>query len=150
MDKCSKVAALYVAALKGIYLIEQHCHWTTQGDDFYGDHLMFQRLYESAQEDVDAAAEKFIGLFGVECMDYATQADLLHKVLLKYEDIEEPIKKCLAVEMEFCKFSKAAYDCFEKEGTMTLGLDDLIMSIASKREESLYLLRQAQGEGTSD
>jgi DNA-binding ferritin-like protein len=145
MDKCEKVAALYVAALKGIYLIEQHSHWTTQGNDFYGDHLMFQRLYEAAQEDLDLAAEKFIGLFGVDCLDYSMQADLVHKVLLKYKGVEDPLNKCIAVEEEFVKFSKAAYDCFEKEGKMTLGLDDMVMSIASKREESLYLLRQAKG-----
>lgn len=150
MDKCSKVAALYVATLKAIYLIEQHCHWTTKGNDFYGDHLMFQRLYESAQEDTDLAAEKFIGVFGLDCMDYATQVDLLNKVLLKYKNIEDPVDCCLKIEMDFLKFSQAAYDCFKQEETMTLGLDDMIMSIASSREESVYLLKQAQGDGTSE
>lgn len=146
MDKCSKVAALYVATLKAIYLIEQHCHWTTKGDDFYGDHLMFQRLYESAQENVDLAAEKFIGIFGLDCLNYEMQTDLLHKVLLKYKSIENPVDCCLQIEMDFLKLSQAAYDCFKKEETMTLGLDDMIMSVASNREESVYLLRQAKGE----
>ena len=146
MEKSIKVAALYIATLKALYLIEQHCHWTTKGNDFYGDHLMFQRLYESAQEDVDLAAEKFIGVFGLECLDYTMQADLLNKVLLKYKDIEDPVSCCLKIEQDFIKFSQSAYDCFKEEETMTLGLDDMVMSIASSREESVYLLKQAQGE----
>lgn len=147
MDKNVKVAALYVATLKAIYLIHQQNHWLTKGNDFYGDHLLFQRIYESAQEDVDGAAEKMVALFGDECLDYTLQADLLNKVLLKYSDLcDDPIACSLAIEQDFIKFSKVAYDHFEKEGVMTLGLDDFIMATASSREESVYLLTRAQGK----
>ena len=71
-------------------------------------------------------------------------AELLNKVLLKFKNLEgSPLEMSLAIENEFLAFSKSAYDCFEKEGNMTLGLDDLIMSIASNRETSVYLLKQA-------
>lgn len=145
MDKCYKVAALYIATLKGVALIHLHSHWTTKGITFYGNHLLFERLYQSALEDLDAAAEKFIGLFGSECLDYDLQADLLHKVLLKYKNLEgSPVSMSLACEKDFIKLTKDAYNCFEEEGRMTLGLDDLLMSIASQREESVYLLQQTQ------
>jgi len=143
MDKCVQVAALYVATLKAIALIHQHNHWTTNGEMFYGEHLLFERLYDATLENLDLAAEKFIGIFGDECMNYDFQADLLHKVLLRYRNLEgSPVEMSLAVEKAFLKFSKEAYDCFEQEGKMTLGLDDMIMSIASKSEESVYLLKQ--------
>ncbi len=143
MDKCSKVAALYIASLKGMALIHQHSHWTTKGIAFYGDHLLFERLYDSALEDLDLAAEKFMGLLGDDCLNYDLQADLLSKVLLKYKDLEgSPLEMSLNVEKDFIKFSKEAYDCFEREGRLSLGLDDMIMAIASKREESVYLLQQ--------
>jgi hypothetical protein len=51
----------------------------------------------------------------------------------------------LAIEKDFIKFSKAAYECFERENTMTLGLDDFIMATSSEREEAMYLLTRAQG-----
>lgn len=143
MDKCSKTAALYVASLKALSLIHQHSHWTTKGNDFYGDHLLFERIYKSALDNLDLAAEKFIGLFGAECLDYQFQAELLNKVLLKYKGLNgEPLEMSLAVEKDFLKLSKDAYNCFEDEGKLTLGLDDMVMAIASDREGAVYLLRQ--------
>jgi DNA-binding ferritin-like protein len=143
MEKCFKVAALYVATLKAIALIHQHNHWTTRGKMFFGDHLLFEKLYNSAQEDLDLAAEKFMGVFGDECLDYDLQADLLNKVLLKYKNLDgSPAEMSLAAEKDFLKFSQDAYDCFEAEGRMTLGVDDMVMEIASHREESVYHLQQ--------
>jgi len=143
MDKCSNVAALYIATLKAVALIHQHSHWTTKGSNFYGDHLLFMRLYESALENLDTAAEKFMGLFGNKCLGYDMQSDLLHKVLLKYKNLEgSPAEMSLAIEKDFIKFSKDAYNCFDKEGKLSLGLDDMVMAIASQREESVYLLQQ--------
>lgn len=147
MDKCCKVAAVYVAWLKAMSKIHQHNHWTTKGSSFYGDHLLFKRLYDSANEDLDKAAEKFLGVFEEECIDYKLQADLLCKIMHKYDKLDgSPAEMSLAVENDFIKFSKLAYDCFEKEDTLTLGLDDMIMSISNNREESVYLLKQTLSE----
>ena len=147
MDKCVKVAALYIATLKAISLIALHGHWTTRGEMFYGEHLLFERLYKSAFEDLDTAAEKFIGLFGEDCLNYELQADLLNKVILKYKGLEgSPIEMSLAAEKDFIKFSTDAYKCFEKEQKLSLGLDDMVMSIAGKREEAVYLLQQTLRE----
>jgi len=144
MDKCSKTAALYIATVKAIALIHQNSHWTSKGNNFYGDHLLFERIYKSALEDLDLAAEKFIGLFGASCLNYQLQADLLNKILLKYKGLEgEPLAMSLAIEKDFLKLSSDAYNCFEEEGKLTLGLDDMVMAIASNREGSVYLLQQA-------
>ena len=143
MDKCTQVANLLVASLKALSLIHQYNHWTTKGDSFYGDHLLFERVYDSALEDLDLAAEKVIGVFGVEAVDYEMQTDLLNKVLSKYKKLsDDPAQLSLTVEKEFIKLCKDAYDCFEKEEKMTLGLDDMIMSISGNREEAVYLLQQ--------
>jgi hypothetical protein len=150
MEKCFKTAALYIASLKAMALIHQNSHWTTKGNDFYGDHLLFERLYNSTLENLDTAAEKFMGLFGPDCLDYQLQTDLLHQVLLRYKVLEgEPLGMSLAVEKDFIKLSQDAYNCFEDEERLTLGLDDMVMSIASKREEAVYLLQQAL-EGTNE
>lgn len=146
MDKCSKVAALYVATLKAIALIHQHNHWTCKGLAFYAEHQLFERLYNSTLKDVDLAAEKFIGLMGDSVLDYDLQNDLLHKVLSKYSKLEgSPVEMSLAIERDFLKFSREAYSCFEDEGKFeeSLGLDDMVMAIASQREESVYLLQQS-------
>lgn len=144
MDKCSKVGALYVATLKALALIHQHNHWTTRGAAFYGDHLLFERLYNDTLKLLDLAAEKFVGLLGDEVLGFELQAGLLHKVLLKYNNLEgSPVQMSLDAVRDFIKFSKDAYNCFEEEGKLTLGLDDMIMEIASKNEEFVYLLQQS-------
>ena len=136
-------ANLVVATLKTAYNIHQHNHWTTKGIAFYGDHLLFERIYKSTLENLDTAAEKFMGLFGDSCLSYDLQADLLNKVLLKYKNLEgSPVHLSLAAEKDFLKFSTEAYNLFEKEDKLSLGLDDMIMAIASQREESVYLLQQ--------
>jgi DNA-binding ferritin-like protein len=144
MEKSITVGALYISSLKGMALIHQHSHWSTSGIAFYGDHLLFERLYNSALKDLDLAAEKFIGLFGDKVLDYDLQTDLLHKVLLKYNSLEgSPLEMSLKIEKDFLKLSQQSYKVFEDEETLTLGLDDMILSIASQREESVYLLQQA-------
>ena len=143
MDKCLKVAALYIASLKGLVIIHQHNHWTSKGSNFYGNHLLFERIYNSALEDLDLAAEKFIGLFGVECINYDLQTELLNKVLSKYKNATDGgLAMSLVVEKDFIKFSGESYKCFESEGKLSLGLDDMIMAISSTREGSVYLLQQ--------
>jgi DNA-binding ferritin-like protein len=147
MDKCCKVGALYVATLKAIALIHQFNHWTTKGNDFYGDHLLFERLYDEKLDNVDAAAEKFIGLFGAECLDYGLQTQFLNKLLEKYKKLlGEPLAMSLAAEKDFLKLSQDAHNCFDTEGRLTIGLDDTISAIASKSEEAVYLLQQALAE----
>jgi hypothetical protein len=143
MDKSCKIAALYIASLKAMALIHTNSHWTTKGDAFYGDHLLFERLYNSALKDLDLAAEKFVGLFGAECLDYQTQNAFLHKVLSNFNDLEgQPGEMSLAIEEQFLKLNGDAYNYFENEGELTLGLDDALCAIGSSREESVYLLKQ--------
>lgn len=143
MDKCCKVANLYLASLKGLQLIHQHNHWTTKGKNFYSHHLLFERIYDTAVENLDLAAEKFIGVLGDECLDYNMQTELLNKVLEKYKKMcGDEIRMSLAIEKDFLEYSKYTYDCLERENRLSLGLDDMIMSIASEREEAVYLLSQ--------
>jgi DNA-binding ferritin-like protein len=138
------MCALYVATLNAISIIHRQNHWLTKGKTFYGDHLLFERIYDSALEDMDSAAEKFIGIFGDECLDYDMQTDLLNRVLQKYSNLEgSPQQMSLAIERDFIKFSDAIYKLFEEEDKMTMGLDDMLMSIVSNRETSVYLLQQS-------
>lgn len=139
MNELEKLSALYIATLKVMSLTHQHNHWLAKGDTFYADHLLLQRIYESSSQDLDAAAEKMVGLLGDEFMDYTYQANLMFKLFTKYSQLGG-IQSSLQVEKDFVKLSKTVYNAFEKADKMTLGLDDLIMAIADKREEAIYLL----------
>jgi starvation-inducible DNA-binding protein len=36
----------------------QDAHWNVQGDEFYADHLLFERIYTEVQESIDDFAEQ--------------------------------------------------------------------------------------------
>jgi DNA-binding ferritin-like protein len=145
MDKCEKTAALYLASLRTMALIHQQNHWLTKGDSFYGSHLLFERIYDSAQENVDGAAEKLIGLFDIDCDVFCLTTDMMTTLLKKYQEMckSSPLAASLRVEQEFLKLSQEAYDCFKEHDKMTQGLDDFMLATASDREEAIYLLKQA-------
>jgi DNA-binding ferritin-like protein len=143
MAQIHKLANLYVATLRALYLVEQNCHWKTQGLGFYGDHLLFERLYKSSADNADLAAEKMIGVLGDEGLNVQLQTECLHKLLTKYSAGDNCLEVALRMEKDFLTFSQQAYDAFEEADEMTLGLDDMLMEIASKHEEHCYLLQQS-------
>lgn len=150
MERVEELCCYYVALLRSIYLIHQNSHWITSGQSFYGDHLLFERIYKSAAEDADLAAEKFIGLFGSEVIDLHMQAQLIGETLKEFSN-DSPHRCSLNVEKKFLTFSEKFYRILKDEGDkMSLGLDDMLMQIASNREGAVYLLKQTNNETGDD
>ncbi len=135
----------YPAMLRVLYLLHQNNHWTCSGQQFYGNHLLFERLYREAGEDSDAAAEKMIGLFGNDSLNLVKQGQLIGKMIDRYSKKKDYLEISLAGEEDFCRFSKIFIEKLKSEDKLTLGLDDLIMSLASRAEGRVYLLKQALG-----
>ena len=134
--------SLYVSFLRALYHIHQNAHWKTKGPEFYGNHLLFQRLYEATQEHVDQAAEKAVGLFG----DFEDNHDQVKEICNKFnpENFNDNyIQAALKAEQTFLALSQTLYRQIKNLNAMTLGLDDMIMSIASAHEVHVYLLKQA-------
>jgi DNA-binding ferritin-like protein len=147
MDKHIKIAALYIAALEAVALIHTRNHWISKGNAFYGDHLLFERIYKTALEDFDSAAERFVGLFGTDVLDYQTHVALISGVMSKYKLVSgSPAAQSLAAEQGFLKLASDAYKSFEETGHLTLGLEDLMPAISSSRESAIYLLKQKLAE----
>ena len=137
-----ELMAQYVGTLRGLSIVHQQAHWTCQGDTYYGDHLLFDRLYNSVSDNVDTCAEKLVGVFGAEYLELDSHMESAHKFVkfaMKYKELDE---RCMAAEKAFLSFSKELYDNLEKMDALTLGLDDLIMSISSEHETNVYLLGQ--------
>ena len=147
MEKVWQIANLYVATLRAIYLLEQHCHWTVKGAEFFSNHKLFERIYEGTQKDADLAAETMVGCFGCEAIDYNTQCDLIHKIMNKYADLQEkPIEQALALEKDFLALSEKVAKALEAANEMNLGIDDLLTGISNHRQEAVYLLGQVLKE----
>ena len=147
MNSIEELCGYYIALLRTAYLIHQGSHWTSSGSNFYGNHLLFERLYTNSAKDADAAAEKMIGVFGDATLNLSMQAQLIGKMMAKYST-SSPLDNSIKVEKAILEFSDKLYETLEEDGKLSLGLDDFIMSIASNREEAVYLLQQAMKEGS--
>ena len=144
--KTLKALALYLASLQSSTIILQICHWKSVGKSSYSNHLMFERAYGISQDTLDKAAEKFVGIFGSECLDLSLQNDLRAKVLTRYESYDNPenlSKMAILIEKDIIKYSQDLYNLLEKENLLTLGLDDFIMSTSSRHEEIVYFIQQS-------
>ncbi len=144
MNQLQTFCSLYLSFLRAIYLNHQNNHWLAKGSNFYSNHLMFERLYKSAQDNADVAAEKFLTLFGDECITDQSHTQNIVKILNNSKD-DDILASSLKLEKDFLTFSKNFYNFLKSKHTdkLSLGLDDMIMSIASDSEESCYLLSRS-------
>lgn len=148
-DVVVKHLAHLLAYLRSMYLSYQTSHWQTKGPTYYGNHLLFQRLYESVQGEVDALAEKIVGYVGPAGVDLDGQADMIATLSREWSSIADHHRRGLEVEAGFQHHVKSAYDAIKACGMMTLGLDDWLMATANAHETNTYLLQQVLNDGAS-
>lgn len=132
-----------LGCLRAQYLSYQTSHWQVVGQSFYGNHLLFQRLYESVQKQVDELAEKLVGYLGREVVGLDPQIKHISAYTMRWSQIDCHHKRGLQSEADLQAALKRAYDGIKQVNAMTLGLDDWIMATANAHEENEYLLQQA-------
>lgn len=137
-----KHLAHLLSYLRAMYLSYQTSHWQTKGPVYYGNHLLFQRLYESVQAEIDTLAEKMVGYVGPSGVNLDGQIDLITTIAHAFSRIPDHHERGLEAEVGLQRHLKAAYDAIKESGLMTLGLDDFLMATASAHETNIYLLQQ--------
>jgi DNA-binding ferritin-like protein len=134
--------------LKFLAAVHQTHHWTAKGDPYYGDHLLFERLYKGIPEEIDSIAEKSIGLGSSLNVDLTLQTAQLNRLVQGYgmtQTIPQPTelaKRSLLAEINFLATTACLVNCMKEYGTLTRGLDNLIAGIEDKHENHVYLLKQ--------
>lgn len=131
-----------LASLRALYWNYQTSHWQTKGENFYGNHLLFQRLYEKLGEEVDDMAEKLVGYFNEESVDSKDSITRTQNWIQKWAKITDPVQRSIEAEKDFQRGLRHIYDTIKANDDMHLGLDDFLMSISSDHDTNLYLLQQ--------
>ena len=117
-------------------------HWMTKGGPYYGDHLLFERLYsEVIDEQIDTLAEK-ITSEDPDILSSNLMRRAFNKFLDTNEEYQDSFQRGLAMEEHFQKTAKIVYQELKNSGDLSLGMDDFIMATANERETVIYLLRQ--------
>lgn len=148
----SDVAALqrllaYLRALRQVY---HTTHWNVQGSNYYGDHLLFQRLYAgeegaSLDDQIDGLGERMVRYFGSGTVDDNVILPMMQQIVSSHTE-PEPIRRAYHMEQAAHKAIEDAYEALKATGHKTLGLDDFLMALADERDTVLYLLGQRLDE----
>jgi DNA-binding ferritin-like protein len=76
-EQSASALSRLVALLRAVQLLHHTAHWQTAGATFYGDHLLYERLYTGITEEYDSLGEKTVYLAGVGAVDAVAQAQLV-------------------------------------------------------------------------
>jgi len=140
---CRSLLVDVLACLRAQSWNYQTAHWQTAGVPAYGNHLLFERLYKSVQDEIDTLAEKLVGYFGLHAVDPCDVMDRAHKLVKQWKAYSTcHVERGLHAEEHFQSGVSNAYHQIKQKGRMTLGLDDFLMAAANNHESHTYLLQQ--------
>lgn len=127
-----------VSTLLACKWIHWESHWKSKGESYYGDHLLFQRIYEPIDDQIDGIVEKWMVQGDVPEIEELVHRS--HKIVSIAKS--KPGLPSLSVERALLKVISKAFDDLEGSGSLSLGLNDFLASLHSLHETSVYLLTQ--------
>lgn len=122
-------------------------HWQVSGPNFYGDHLLFEKLYGSVSDDIDTLAEKMVAKYGSHMVDASKLSQIQAQVVADLAQHQDVVQRGLASEKALQALTKSVYHGLKESGQLSLGMDDFLMAMANTHEENEYLLGQRAGGG---
>lgn len=138
-----------LAALRALRWSYHTKHWMVSGGHFYGDHLLFERLYDgkpSLDDAADSLAEKMVAIYGPVSVCsrfiWPLSGSFLERGMAAHDC---PYRQSLAMEGETQALLAKAYAMLKATKSLSLGMDDLLMSLANEREQAIYLIQQRLG-----
>ena len=130
------------ACLRAAHHLYWTLHWQSKGSQFYGDHLLFERLYSARIEEIDGLAEIIAGHYGAGQLDptkawAAASAKIAAGVKLNNAvGIAEMVLKSAEIANKAVDGAGCPYPG---------GLQNFIQGISTNHIGDLYLLKQRFG-----
>lgn len=141
-DTAIEMLQWLLACLRSQYWSYQESHWQVKGATFYGDHLLFQRLYESVQKQVDTLAEKLVGKYGVDAVNGLDLGAKFEVFIRRWNETDCLHERGFLSEQDFQTLCQNVHRKLKEMGELSLGMDDFLMATANEHETNQYLLRQ--------
>lgn len=117
-------------------------HWRSKGRDYYGDHLLYQRLYEARVAEIDRVAEVLMALGGPAAVDPMRSWAAVEQTIRATEARQAAdVHKAIAVVADTLNKIEAA-DVQARQSRFPLAVNNVLAGIADKHLEALYLLKQ--------
>lgn len=141
--------AVLLAAIRAEGMIHQAHHWQTRGSSYYGDHLLFERVYGEVNGLVDGLAERAVGSghhILVQPLLQMSQMAAFTKLLYSDAPVnpspEEYVLLSFRAVLKSAVLLTMAYGSLQAKGILSNGTDNLLQDMADKQEGLIYLLKQ--------
>lgn len=142
--------AVFLDFLKTLQMLHQEHHWQANGNDSYGDHLLFQRLYEGVQAEIDQLGEKTVAMGGMRLVDSRLSIENINRFLnavIESSDVGQysnltRIKMSLLAERSFLSAGEKLMDMLASKKQLSRGIENLLGGILDAHETHVYLLDQ--------
>ena len=142
--------SVLLAQLRALDCIHHTHHWQALGDSFYGDHLLFGRLYEGIADQIDSLGEKVVGMSCIENVRLDLQVSQIMQFIatakanpMQAIPQKDDLAKCsMMCELDFLRNVALAEDMLEQEGLLTGGVSNMLEGFEDVHEGYVYLLKQ--------
>jgi len=133
--------------LRYLAMVHQTHHWTSKGDPFWGDHKLFERLYETVVDEIDTVAEKAVGLGTEANVNLQLQVTQVLKLCKTYGTAQtvptssDLAKASLVAERRFLTLLDATSERMREQGIATPGVENMLQQLFDTHEKHTYLLK---------
>lgn len=145
----SSELAIVLSTLKAVGTVHQTNHWSCAGDAFYGDHLLFERLYNNVVSEIDRVAERAVGRGSAELVNVVKQTE--HQVILQNligcKEMTLPastslVNLSMSAELVCLMMVDFARKYMQNFDSLSSGTDNLLAEIEDTHESHVFLLKQ--------
>lgn len=146
-----EVGSTLLAHFRALYDHYRHAHWCSSGEVAYQDHLLYERFYDSLKEEIDGLAEKFVGRLGEGVVSPVRQQKIRAELTKRWarRRPDDLLARSLHAERSLLYGLERTYETFDRCGRLSMGMDDMLMSLYSDHETHLYLLKQRDASRSS-
>ena len=131
--------------LKGAAHLFQSFHWQTGAKQFYGDHLLYERMYEELGELVDRMAEKAVAFSSGPVVSPSATVKVVAALV---DTVESKVFENKDVNAKKAHYTvKAVMHCMEilfenlkQTNKVSLGIETVVADSVDKLEEFCYLI----------
>lgn len=133
------------SALHGEYWLFWTLHWQSKGPNAYGDHLLYQRLYEARVEEIDRVAEIISAIGGSSLLHPEQGMRAAHRFVggIMADPRSDPERGLYAVQA--VRYALAVAERSAQPTPFALEVNNALAGIADKHLEAEYLLKQRAG-----
>lgn len=126
------------ASLRAAHHVYWTAHWQAKGPPYYGDHLLYQRLYEARVKEIDRVAEAIAALYGSDKLAAVPAWSSAGTVLGTVLSAPNPPIRAAEIILATANRANAAIG----QHPYGIGVNNVIAGIADSALEALYLLQQ--------